>query len=183
MSLALHHKDLLSIGEVGRRSGLAPSALRHYESIGLIASHRTDGDRRVFERGVLRRLAVIRAGQRVGLSLGEIRESFDSIDPHQAPSRRDWRRISARWQPLLEPASVNSSRCATTSRTVSDAGACRCASAASTTRRTRWARRTPAGRPAVSPPTLDALSTRPGHRAVRAQAVNAPGSPAMFETR
>lgn len=98
----LHHKDLLPIGEVGRRSGLAPSALRHYESIGLIASHRTGGDRRVFERGVLRRLAVIRAGQRVGLSLEQIRESFGTIDPHQAPSRREWRRISARWQPLLE---------------------------------------------------------------------------------
>lgn len=98
----LHHKDLLPIGEVGRRSGLAPSALRHYEAIGLIASHRTSADRRVFERGVLRRLAVIRAGQRVGLSLDDIRESFGSIDPHVAPNRREWRRISARWQPLLD---------------------------------------------------------------------------------
>lgn len=94
--------QLLPIGEIARRSGYAPSALRHYETLGLIASHRTSADRRVYERGVLRRLAVIRAGQRVGLSLEVIKASFGTLDPHRAPSRREWRRISARWQPLLD---------------------------------------------------------------------------------
>lgn len=98
----LKSNDLMAIGEVGRRSGLAPSALRHYEALGLIASHRNSGDRRRYHRAVLRRLAVIRAGQRVGLSLEEIRASFAPLDPHAAPTRQQWRRISAAWQPLLD---------------------------------------------------------------------------------
>lgn len=98
----LRSNDDLSIGHVAERSGIAPSALRHYESLGLIASHRTAGGHRVFRRDVLRRLAAIRAGQRVGLSLEEIRESFGSIDPHRAPTRRQWEAISRRWAPLLD---------------------------------------------------------------------------------
>jgi len=65
-------QDLLTIGEVSTRSGLAPSALRYYESLGLITSTRTSGDRRRFARGVLRRVAVIRAAQQVGLSLDQV---------------------------------------------------------------------------------------------------------------
>lgn len=99
--MSLNARDLLSIGEVARRAGIAPSALRHYESLGLIASHRTAGDRRRYERSVLRRIATIRAGQRVGLSLDEIRATFAGLEPHQAPTRQQWRRISARWQPAL----------------------------------------------------------------------------------
>lgn len=92
----------LSIGEVARRSGLAPSALRHYERVGLLASHRTSGDRRRYERSVLRRLAVIRAGRAVGLSLAEIRASFESIGLHGAPTRDQWTSISASWRPALD---------------------------------------------------------------------------------
>lgn len=99
--MSLNARDLLAIGEVARRSGMAPSALRHYESLGLIASHRTAGDRRLYERSVLRRIATIRAGQRVGLSLAEIGATFAGLEPHQAPTRQQWRRISARWQPAL----------------------------------------------------------------------------------
>ena len=65
-------RDLLTIGEVARRSGLAPSALRYYEDRALITSTRTAGDRRRYQRTVLRRVAVIRAAQRVGLSLDDI---------------------------------------------------------------------------------------------------------------
>lgn len=98
----LRTKDLLSIGEIARRSGLAPSALRHYEAVGLIAAHRTQGNRRRYERATLRRIAVIRAGQRVGLTLEQIRHSFRGLDPHRAPTRSQWQRISEQWQPLLE---------------------------------------------------------------------------------
>ena len=64
--------DLIPIGDVSRRSGFASSAIRFYESEGLITAHRTSGGQRVFERGVLRRLAFIRAASNVGLSLDEI---------------------------------------------------------------------------------------------------------------
>jgi len=94
--------DLLSIGEVSVRSGHAPSALRHYETLGLIASVRTAGNQRRFRRSVLRRLAVVTAGQRVGLTLDDVGRSFAGIDPHSAPNRGQWRRISAAWQPLLD---------------------------------------------------------------------------------
>lgn len=98
----LRSKDLLPIGEVAARSGIAPSAIRHYESLGLIASERTSGGHRAFRRDVLRRIAVVRAGQRVGLSLEDIRSSFGSLDPHDAPNRSQWRTISNRWAPVLD---------------------------------------------------------------------------------
>ncbi|WP_029211900.1 redox-sensitive transcriptional activator SoxR [Arsenicicoccus bolidensis] len=98
----LRTHDLMQIGEVARRSGLAPSALRHYETLGLIASTRTAGDRRLYQRSVLRRLAVVRAGQRVGLTLEEIRASFGSLAPDKAPTRQQWARISRSWAPSLD---------------------------------------------------------------------------------
>ncbi|WP_313716798.1 redox-sensitive transcriptional activator SoxR [Arsenicicoccus bolidensis] len=70
--------------------------------LGLIASTRTPGDRRLYERSVLRRLAVVRAGQRVGLTLEEIRASFGSLAPDKAPTRQQWARISRLWAPLLD---------------------------------------------------------------------------------
>jgi len=98
----MNKRNLLTIGEVSNRSGLAPSALRYYESLGLITSTRTSGGRRRFTRGVLRRVAVIRAAQQVGLSLDQVRTAFAGIPRDVAPSKRDWTRISAAWQPLLD---------------------------------------------------------------------------------
>jgi len=94
--------DLLTIGQVATRSGVAPSALRYYETLGLIASTRTAGDRRRYRRAVLRRVAVIRAAQRVGLSLGDISDAFSAFDPQAAPTREQWARMSARWRPVIE---------------------------------------------------------------------------------
>lgn len=98
----MDRQDLLTIGEVSARSGLAPSALRYYESLELITSTRTSGDRRRYKRGVLRRVAVIRAAQQVGLSLEQVRTAFAGVPLDVAPSKKDWTRISATWQPLLD---------------------------------------------------------------------------------
>jgi len=94
--------DLLSIGEVARRSGLAPSALRYYETLGLITSSRTVGDRRRYPRSVLRRLAVIRSAQNVGLTLDQVTEALAELAPDAAPTKRQWSRISSTWRPLLD---------------------------------------------------------------------------------
>lgn len=94
--------DLLTIGEVSRRSGMAVSAIRHYEHIGLICSERSAGNHRMFRRSVLRRLAAIRGGQQAGLPLEFIRESMSFLDPHDAPNRVQWRRISAAWRPHIQ---------------------------------------------------------------------------------
>ena len=94
--------DLLPIGEVAARSGVAPSALRYYESLGLITSTRTPGDRRRYQRAVLRRIAVIQAAQRVGLTLDEIGTAFASLPVDAAPTRRQWARMSRPWQHVIE---------------------------------------------------------------------------------
>jgi MerR family redox-sensitive transcriptional activator SoxR len=94
--------DLLPIGEVARRSGLAPSAIRYYEQVGLVTSTRTVGDRRRYQRSVLRRLAVIRSAQNVGLTLEEILAALSTIPLEAAPTKREWHRISSLWRPVLD---------------------------------------------------------------------------------
>lgn len=99
--------DLLTIGEVSRRSGTAPSALRYYESRGLVSAVRTTGGHRVFHRSVLRRLAFVRAAQNVGLSLEEIADALATLPSGRTPTRADWARLSARWQQRLDEQIAN----------------------------------------------------------------------------
>jgi MerR family redox-sensitive transcriptional activator SoxR len=94
--------QLLSIGQVATHAGVAPSALRYHESLGLIASTRTSGDRRRYQRAVLRRIAVIRAAQRIGLSLEDISAAFAGIPVDAAPTKAQWTRIAARWRRLID---------------------------------------------------------------------------------
>ena len=94
--------DLLAIGEVARRSGMAPSALRYYEDLGLIAATRTAGGARRYPRSVLRRLAVIRAARNVGLSLPEVREALETLPPDRPPTTTDWARLSGEWRDRLD---------------------------------------------------------------------------------
>ncbi len=94
--------SVLTIGELAARSGAAPSALRFYESKGLISSVRTRGGHRTYERATLRRVAFIRAAQRVGLSLNEIRAALDTLPSRRTPTASDWARLSARWRAMLD---------------------------------------------------------------------------------
>jgi MerR family redox-sensitive transcriptional activator SoxR len=92
----------LSIGEVAQRSGVAPSALRFYERRGLIASTRTDGNQRRYDRAVLRRIALVQAGRAAGIPLVEIRGALAGLPTTRTPSRRDWERLSSRWRDDLD---------------------------------------------------------------------------------
>jgi MerR family redox-sensitive transcriptional activator SoxR len=94
--------DLISIGEVARRSGFASSALRYYEREGLLSSVRSSGGRRLFPRNVLRRLAFVRAAQSVGLSLEEIRAALATLPASGTPTRADWARLSDSWRERLD---------------------------------------------------------------------------------
>ena len=94
--------DVLSIGEVATRAGVATSALRFYEREGLIAAERNTGGQRRYSRDVLRRVAFIRAAQRVGLSLDDIRASLATLPKGRTPTVNDWQRLSAGWRPLLD---------------------------------------------------------------------------------
>ncbi len=89
--------ELLTIGEVARRSGVAASALRFYEERGLIVSERSGSGHRRYQRPVLRRIAFIVFAQRVGLTLDEIAAELDELPPDRVPNRRDWSRLSRRW--------------------------------------------------------------------------------------
>jgi len=94
--------DGLSIGEVAARSGVATSALRFYEAQGLLASQRTSGNQRRYERAVLRRVALIRAGRAAGIPLERIRAALDTLPAGRTPTRRDWERLSRVWRSDLD---------------------------------------------------------------------------------
>jgi MerR family redox-sensitive transcriptional activator SoxR len=94
--------DLLTIGDVARRSGVASSALRFYEERGLIASQRAGSGHRRYPRAVLRRIAFIVFAQRVGLTLDEIGAELARLPPDRAPTKRDWSRLSSGWSARID---------------------------------------------------------------------------------
>ena len=94
--------ELLTIGDISRRSGVASSALRFYEERGLISSERAGSGHRRYRRPVLRRIAFIVFAQRVGLTLEEIAEELAKLPPDRAPTRRDWSRLSSKWSARID---------------------------------------------------------------------------------
>jgi MerR family transcriptional regulator, redox-sensitive transcriptional activator SoxR len=98
----LKSSELLTIGEVARRSGVAASALRFYEERGLIASERAGSAHRRYRRSVLRRVAFIVFAQRIGLTLDEIGAELAKLPPDRAPTRRDLSRLSSGWSERID---------------------------------------------------------------------------------
>ena len=94
--------DELTIGELAARSGVAPSALRFYETRGLIAARRTGGNQRRYERAILRRVALIQAGRAAGVPLERIRAALETLPTSRTPTRRDWERLSRGWREDLD---------------------------------------------------------------------------------
>ncbi len=102
-NMATHEPDeLLTIGEMSRRTGVAVSALRYYESLGMIASVRTSGNQRRFPRHMLRRVSLITMGKRLGISLEDVQEAFASVPLESTPTHEDWQRASRAWKRQLE---------------------------------------------------------------------------------
>ncbi len=95
-------QEELSVGQVAARSGVAVSALHFYESKGLIRSMRTVGNQRRYTRDVLRRLAVIRVAQRVGVPLDSVKAAFAQLPDARTPTRAEWARMSAVWREELD---------------------------------------------------------------------------------
>lgn len=95
-------KRELTVGEVAKRTGVAVSALRFYESKGLIKSRRSAGNHRLYPREVLRRIAVIKVAQRTGLSLDEIRTYLAQLPDSRRPTKADWTRLSTAWKADLQ---------------------------------------------------------------------------------
>ncbi len=100
----------LSVGEVAKRSGVAVSALHFYESQGLIQSRRTSGNQRRYAREVLRRVAIVKVAQRLGIPLGVIREMFDTLPKRRTPTEADWEQMSTAWRAELDRRIVHLTR-------------------------------------------------------------------------
>ncbi|PMN54188.1 redox-sensitive transcriptional activator SoxR [Vibrio lentus] len=92
----------LTIGQLSERSGVAPSALRFYETKGLIASIRTNGNQRRYQSAMLRRIALIQVAQSIGFTLEEITEELSTLPMNQTATKRDWERVAKKWQGQLD---------------------------------------------------------------------------------
>lgn len=92
----------LTIGQLAERSGVATSAIRFYESRGLLSSVRTTGNQRRYQQSTLRRVAFIRTAQRIGLSLEEIGAALATLPDGRTPTKSDWHRLSNAWRPRLD---------------------------------------------------------------------------------
>jgi MerR family redox-sensitive transcriptional activator SoxR len=92
----------LTVGQLSQRSGVAISALHFYERQNLILSRRTSGNQRRYKRDTLRRVALIRIAQRVGIPLSEVAAILALLPESRTPTRADWERISECWQAELD---------------------------------------------------------------------------------
>jgi len=91
-----------SVGRVAKRCGINVSTLHFYENKGLIKSWRNDGNQRRYKPDVLRRISVIKAAQKMGISLEEVKQAFASLPDNRTPTVEDWQLLSQNWQQLLD---------------------------------------------------------------------------------
>ncbi len=90
-----------SVGKVAQRCGVNVSTLHFYEEKGLIYSCRNAGNQRRYKADVLRRVSVIKAAQKMGISLNSIKEAFSTLPNRRTPTQKDWEKLSAKWQSEL----------------------------------------------------------------------------------
>ena len=102
MNPAHEPDELLTIGEMSLRTGVAASALRYYEDLGLVSSVRTAGNQRRYPRHMLRRVSLITVAKRLGMPLADVGEAFGDVPMESTPSHVDWQRASRRWKKRLE---------------------------------------------------------------------------------
>lgn len=102
--MAVHGKvpPLLTVGDVAQRSGVAITTLHFYEAKGLITAHRSSGNQRRYTRDILRRIAIIRVAQRLGLPLTEIAGLLQPIPEGRNPTAEDVQTMAANWRAALQ---------------------------------------------------------------------------------
>ena len=89
--------ETLTVGEVAKRTGVAASALRFYEDLGLIRSERSRAGHRRYSRAVIRRVAFVVFAQKIGLSLAEVSAEVGKLPSNEVPSRHEWAKLSRTW--------------------------------------------------------------------------------------
>lgn len=90
-----------TVGKVAQRCGVKVSTLHFYEQKGLIHSSRNAGNQRRYKADVLRRISVIKAAQKMGISLDAIKNAFAALPDQRTPTARDWQKLSTRWREEL----------------------------------------------------------------------------------
>lgn len=91
-----------TVGRVAKRCGVRVSTLHFYEEKGLIKSSRNAGNQRRYRADVVRRVSVIKAAQKMGISLASIREAFATLPDERTPTQRDWKKLSSTWKKELD---------------------------------------------------------------------------------
>ncbi|WP_237360770.1 redox-sensitive transcriptional activator SoxR [Vibrio marisflavi] len=91
-----------TVGEVAKRCGIKVSTLHFYEKKGLIHSTRNAGNQRRYHKEVLRRVSVIKAAQKMGITLEEIKQAFASLPDNRTPSAEDWEALATQWRQDLD---------------------------------------------------------------------------------
>lgn len=101
MNKSVMRDDALTVGVVAKRCGVNVSTLHFYESKGLITSTRNSGNQRRYSKQVLRRVSLIKAAQKMGINLAEIKEQLSTLNGKTAPTQEDWQRLSTHWKQSL----------------------------------------------------------------------------------
>jgi MerR family redox-sensitive transcriptional activator SoxR len=92
----------LTVGQVAERSGVSVSTLHFYEAKGLIHSQRNAGNQRRYPRQILRRVALIKVAQRLGIPLADIGAILATLPHDHTPTAADWQRFSQHWKQELD---------------------------------------------------------------------------------
>lgn len=100
--MSSRRNELVSIGAVAQRTGLATSAIRFYEEQGLVKAERNAAGHRRFRRAAIRRLSFILIAQKLGYSLEQIRTQLSFVPLDSAPSDRQWEQLAHRFRVELD---------------------------------------------------------------------------------
>jgi len=90
-----------SVGRIANRCGVKVSTLHFYEKKGLIKSWRNSGNQRRYKPDVMRRIAVIKAAQKVGIDLASIKSAIATLPENRTPSIKDWEKLGTIWRDEL----------------------------------------------------------------------------------
>ena len=94
--------DPLSIGDLAERTGLAVSAIRFYETKGLVTPARNSGGQRRYLRSDIRRLSFVLIAQQLGFAIEDIRAALATLPAGRTPTQKDWERISRNFRSQLD---------------------------------------------------------------------------------
>ncbi|QUS55568.1 redox-sensitive transcriptional activator SoxR [Pseudovibrio brasiliensis] len=98
----MKHSDVMTIGELAERSGLTTSAIRFYETKGIVTASRNAGGQRRFMRADIRRLSFALVAQEFGFTIKEISEQLGTLPPGRAPNKAEWKRLSQQFKMHLD---------------------------------------------------------------------------------